>query len=955
MMSQTAPSDLDGTSDRPRRSHSNADASAKDKSRPKSRGSTTSLQSVGVGTAFQPTPQPILPMEQDNMYVSQQNSTAPAMYADQGDDPMLQQYQQNVMQQQHGLPHQDIRPMSQQGFQPLQQQFGAQYQNGMSQFPMHPHMQHMRQNSYEGSPAPEDSSGEAGAARRKKGTPSTQANDNELRRLLAQNNDKNLREIASEVQRSEGSGGKSEKAKQVFAMLWLRESCDRTGNSVRRDRVFARYTERCANERVPTLNPASFGKLVRIIFPNVQTRRLGVRGESKYHYVDLSLKNDDDARPFTSTFERPRSAGGIKHERQGSTMEANNTIQAQLPTPTEPQSIHPIMDTADFPSPGTSFRPQLAVGHIIESQPPPQNTVKIDCQYRNTATIRFPIRGLTPQLAAALPSVRPGLSGTMPTYLGMPTTDLLSQPPPAPQDAPFELPDIHRYLVGTNYDLSIAKSLFHLYRSYCVDVIDAFRKCKEKPFFNHHSAYSGKMTVPVSRLFNMECLAPWIQECDMRMYKQIVKFIGPLALQAVPDLVWNVFERIGLRLVSHIIQSFEEKCPVKTVVAKAVPAARFANLLRKLKGANAAVQQMNQTLDNLQLRTQMWLDLMVMVEPDRLCDDSTPPPESLAALQGILRYDLRTLVDPIEGGLVCAAEEDETSPFAVFLNQSTKQPGVLSLDMLDRPTSALEKWISWLESLPQAFEGHHPQCLLDWHTKFWRSLMMQVGSGGAHSYHSWWYVESFCIQMLGWMAEMQGLLMSEDDQRIVDQREHEKSQQEVSLRKTTPSAGLKRKRVNDIDSESDDAQPRSKKLNPILNAPFLPPHTTRVSSAPLTLPLTKENEEPLLPSLPLEPDDDTDEVDFETMPRDAVLDLPSIHTGLTSPTKRPPPQHHTHASHLIGNRDMNDDSGIGLGIDDSMLDEQGVKEARKFNKSDWFMSSDPVEGGTAGGQVGVVA
>ena len=37
------------------------------------------------------------------------------------------------------------------------------------------------------------------------------------------------------------------------------------------------------------LNPASFGKLVRIIFPNVQTRRLGVRGESKYHYVDLSV------------------------------------------------------------------------------------------------------------------------------------------------------------------------------------------------------------------------------------------------------------------------------------------------------------------------------------------------------------------------------------------------------------------------------------------------------------------------------------------------------------------------------------------------------------------------------------------------------------------------------------------------------------------------------------------
>ena len=43
---------------------------------------------------------------------------------------------------------------------------------------------------------------------------------------------------------------------------------------------------------MPPLNPASFGKLVRIIFPGIQTRRLGIRGESKYHYVDLALIDD---------------------------------------------------------------------------------------------------------------------------------------------------------------------------------------------------------------------------------------------------------------------------------------------------------------------------------------------------------------------------------------------------------------------------------------------------------------------------------------------------------------------------------------------------------------------------------------------------------------------------------------------------------------------------------------
>jgi regulatory factor X, other len=61
---------------------------------------------------------------------------------------------------------------------------------------------------------------------------------------------------------------------------------------VPRGRVYANYVSRCATERVTVLNPASFGKLVRVLFPGLKTRRLGVRGESKYHYVNFSLQDD---------------------------------------------------------------------------------------------------------------------------------------------------------------------------------------------------------------------------------------------------------------------------------------------------------------------------------------------------------------------------------------------------------------------------------------------------------------------------------------------------------------------------------------------------------------------------------------------------------------------------------------------------------------------------------------
>lgn len=73
----------------------------------------------------------------------------------------------------------------------------------------------------------------------------------------------------------------------------LKAVCRKAKTSVPRNRVYSFYASRCASERVVPLNPASFGKLVRIIFPGIATRRLGVRGESKYHYVDLALVEDE--------------------------------------------------------------------------------------------------------------------------------------------------------------------------------------------------------------------------------------------------------------------------------------------------------------------------------------------------------------------------------------------------------------------------------------------------------------------------------------------------------------------------------------------------------------------------------------------------------------------------------------------------------------------------------------
>ena len=64
----------------------------------------------------------------------------------------------------------------------------------------------------------QDESGN-GDMRKKKGSASSIANDQELRRLFAENNHRDLKEVASAVLANE-RGPKSEKTKQIFAMNW---------------------------------------------------------------------------------------------------------------------------------------------------------------------------------------------------------------------------------------------------------------------------------------------------------------------------------------------------------------------------------------------------------------------------------------------------------------------------------------------------------------------------------------------------------------------------------------------------------------------------------------------------------------------------------------------------------------------------------------------------------------
>lgn len=85
-----------------------------------------------------------------------------------------------------------------------------------------------------------------------------------------------------------------ETQKQVFAMIWLLNNCSVNPTSVvPRNKIYSKYVYICSNYNLFPLTPANLGKLVKILFPQITVRRLGVRGQSKYHYCGIKFINDD--------------------------------------------------------------------------------------------------------------------------------------------------------------------------------------------------------------------------------------------------------------------------------------------------------------------------------------------------------------------------------------------------------------------------------------------------------------------------------------------------------------------------------------------------------------------------------------------------------------------------------------------------------------------------------------
>ncbi|XP_043946697.1 DNA-binding protein RFX2 [Protopterus annectens] len=76
-------------------------------------------------------------------------------------------------------------------------------------------------------------------------------------------------------------------------LQWLLDNYETAeGVSLPRSSLYNHYLRHCQENKLDPVNAASFGKLIRSVFMGLRTRRLGTRGNSKYHYYGIRLKPD---------------------------------------------------------------------------------------------------------------------------------------------------------------------------------------------------------------------------------------------------------------------------------------------------------------------------------------------------------------------------------------------------------------------------------------------------------------------------------------------------------------------------------------------------------------------------------------------------------------------------------------------------------------------------------------
>lgn len=546
--------------------------------------------------------------------------------------------------------------------------------------------------------------------------------DNDLKSNAMQFSRSPLYELAHKVQQ-EQRGPRAEQWRQIYGMTWLIKCSQETPNeNVPRNRIYVRYVEVCSEFGLRALSPASFGKLVRILYPNIKTRRLGVRGHSRYHYCGLQLIGDLN-KPTGHTPQRTptreEQAAGLNNQSIHDTIDSDSKL-----TENTTQVITPLIQPS-----GSKYSDVFS----------DMDDISLSERHSNQEIVIPDLWQFLHNLAITTSSDSDKISKN--------TKD----------DSSTKYNDIF----GPN-SLVIINELHSSYCKHCRALIDALRFMQIKKLFTCLDSFfsDNMMEESIRPLIEKDMVIEWIRISDWLMYKEMVEIISPLALQEIPTNVAAGLRNLAISLPTHI-SKITEVSP-KLIEAKLSVANQFVHLVTRLLEVNDAALNAGRILvssadiDNMRHSWTKHVNAGSIVARELNCSGQKD-------VIDILQHDIPKLLSMTEQ---LVNEEGTQLHHNIMDNlhngnnniNKSNSDGDNNLYSAKKSEAAIIKWGLYLASLPSRFPTVPPRLFLLTTSTILTIALRDISIGGGEGFGPWWIVRCWIDDWMTWMAELGGYL-----------------------------------------------------------------------------------------------------------------------------------------------------------------------------------------------------
>ncbi|XP_048832970.1 DNA-binding protein RFX2 isoform X1 [Brienomyrus brachyistius] len=343
-------------------------------------------------------------------------------------------------------------------------------------------------------------------------------------------------------------------------LQWLLDNYETAeGVSLPRSSLYNHYLRHCQEQKLDPVNAASFGKLIRSVFMGLRTRRLGTRGNSKYHYYGIRVKPD-------SPLNR---------------LQEDSQYMAMRQQPVHQKQRFKPMQKVDGGVDGLSGAGQ----HLSIT---PEQSVAAQSQHHQQYI---------------------DLSRTLPPF---PTPNLDSHPLPdcLTMSDVKKLQGLYRDHCEATLDV-VMNLQFHYIEKLWQTFWYSTAPSSDGPTALPNSEEEPEGTLSREKLVALckyEPLKLWMRSCDHILYQALVEILIPNVLRPVPSTLTQAIRNFAKSLEGWLTTAMSD-FPQDIVRSKVAVVSAFAQTLRRYTSLNHLAQAARAVLQNTSQINQMLSDL----------------------------------------------------------------------------------------------------------------------------------------------------------------------------------------------------------------------------------------------------------------------------------------------------------------------------------------------------------